>query len=281
MSAYLESIAGPDPYQPDDALFALTGGAGDDVLLLLHGLGATAEVWRPLISLLPEVWPGRWIAPDLPGHGRSPDATSYAIGAQAASVSRLLPAGANVRVLGHSLGGVIGVLLASGWFGVDVQCVAAFSIKVAWSAEEKALAARRATAAPRFFPSREQAQEFYLKVSGLAGLAEPDDVIAKNGVFKDTNGWRLVADPATASVGGVELGAVLAAARCPVMLAAGSRDPMVALAELHALHAPVFDLGPFGHNPHVQAAEVLLPMLRALAGKNGFSRSAATAVAAN
>ena len=44
-----------------------TGGTGDSLLLLLHGLGATAAVWRRLIPLVEESWDGRWAAPDLRG----------------------------------------------------------------------------------------------------------------------------------------------------------------------------------------------------------------------
>jgi pimeloyl-ACP methyl ester carboxylesterase len=43
------------------------GGAGEPLLLLLHGLGATADVWEGWRPLLAERWPGRWVAPDLAG----------------------------------------------------------------------------------------------------------------------------------------------------------------------------------------------------------------------
>ena len=42
------------------------GGDGDPVLLLLHGLGATGDVWAGGGPLLAQRWPGRWLAPDLP-----------------------------------------------------------------------------------------------------------------------------------------------------------------------------------------------------------------------
>jgi len=48
------------------------GGSGEPVLLLLHGLGATGDVWQAWRPLLTRRWPGRWLAPDLPGHGGSP-----------------------------------------------------------------------------------------------------------------------------------------------------------------------------------------------------------------
>jgi pimeloyl-ACP methyl ester carboxylesterase len=250
-------------------LFALSGGEGDDVLLLLHGLGATADVWRPVISRLPGLWRGRWIAPDLPGHGRSPKAGSYAIGAQAATIVRLLPGGSRVYVLGHSLGGVIGVLLASQWFGAAVHAVTAFSVKVAWTDEEKDITARRASAAPNYFASRAEARSFYLKISGLAGLVPEDDPIAATGVAEEVAGWRLAADPATAGVGGQRLAPMLAASTCSVVLAAGRRDPMVKLETLRNMHLPVVDLGDLGHNPHVEAPDTIVQLVRDLSTKSG------------
>ena len=255
--------------ETDAALFTLSGGEGDDVLLLLHGLGATADVWSPLIRRLSGVWRGRWLAPDLPGHGRSPKATNYAIGAQAATVTRLLPAGSRVYVLAHSLGGVIGVLLASQWFGAAVHAVTAFSVKVTWTDEERDMAARRASATLKYFASRGEALTFYLKVSGLAGLVLEDDPVAARGVVQEVAGWRLAADPATAGVGGQPLAPMLAAATCSIVLCAGRRDPMVKLDTLRSMHSQVVDLGDLGHNPHVEAPDVILQLVRDLSVKCG------------
>jgi pimeloyl-ACP methyl ester carboxylesterase len=58
-------------------LYVRRGGGGESVLLLLHGLGATGDVWRGWEPLLARRWPGRWLAPDLPGHGRSPYLSRY------------------------------------------------------------------------------------------------------------------------------------------------------------------------------------------------------------
>ncbi len=46
-------------------------GEAGPVLLLLHGLGATGEVWNNLIDIVGDGWPGPVLVPDLPGHGRS------------------------------------------------------------------------------------------------------------------------------------------------------------------------------------------------------------------
>ena len=44
-------------------------------LILLHGLGATGQVWDPLVEAA--AWSGRILAPDLPGHGSSSWADTY------------------------------------------------------------------------------------------------------------------------------------------------------------------------------------------------------------
>ena len=92
------------------------GGSGEPVLLLLHGLGATGDVWEGWRPLLAQRWPGRWLAPDLPGHGGSPPLPGYTFESLATAVADLVGTSARTVVLGHSLGGVVGLALASGAF---------------------------------------------------------------------------------------------------------------------------------------------------------------------
>src|SRR5260370_30260602 len=88
------------------------GGSGEPVLLLLHGLGATGDVWEGWRPLLARRWPGRWLAPDLPGHGGSRPLASYTFRSLAAAVARIAHARVRPLLLGHSLGGVVGPGLA-------------------------------------------------------------------------------------------------------------------------------------------------------------------------
>ena len=46
-------------------------------------------------------WPGSWVIPDLPGHGRSDPLPRYSFGALAAAVAGCLDPGDPVMVLGH------------------------------------------------------------------------------------------------------------------------------------------------------------------------------------
>lgn len=87
-------------------------------ILLLHGLGGSADFWQPLIATLASSY--TLIVPDLLGFGFSdkPDDVVYTPARHSQAVCAVLAAanlGALDTVIGHSCGGVIAVtLLASG-----------------------------------------------------------------------------------------------------------------------------------------------------------------------
>ncbi|MBL8989890.1 MAG: alpha/beta hydrolase [Gemmatimonadetes bacterium] len=241
-------------------LMIRSGGEGDAVLLLLHGLGATGDVWDGVVARLPGRWPGAWMVPDLPGHGGSAALPSYSFGHLAAAVAAALPPGRPVTVVGHSLGGVVGLALASGWFGVSVAAVAGVGIKVVWSEED--LARSRALAArpnPRY-ATRQEAAERHLKVAGLAGLVAPEAVPDGALVRRDAE-WTLAFDPAAFGVGAPDLPGLLAAARAPVVLATGERDPMSPPDHLRALGVEAVVLPGLGHNAHVEGPDAVLALI--------------------
>lgn len=239
------------------ALWVESGGSGSPTLLLLHGLGAHGALWRRLLPLVAARWPGRWMAPDLRGHGRSGHAASYSFGAHAADVAGLLAAHEPVVVLGHSMGGAVAMTLASGWFGIDVRKIAAFGVKLVWSEAEIVRARELARAPVRWFATRGEAAERHLLVSGLKGLVDPGDAMAAGGVVEDGGGFRLAADPGVNDVVGVDIARVIAAMTAPLHLAAGERDPMVSLAQMQRFDAGAQILPGLGHNPHVEAPEAL------------------------
>ncbi len=86
------------------------GGSGTRLLVLLHGLGATRQVWQPMLEQAAEHRNGGWIVPDLRGHGTSPAATNYSLDCHAADIAVLARESDSWReivVLGHSMGGVL------------------------------------------------------------------------------------------------------------------------------------------------------------------------------
>ncbi|MGK6307850.1 alpha/beta fold hydrolase [Variovorax sp. DT-64] len=233
------------------------GGEGPDLLLLLHGMGATGAVWSPMCAMANARWPGRWVVMDLPGHGRSDRQDSYAIGQYAASVARAVlphvdPSGRLV-VLGHSLGGVIALALATGWFGVAPHRVFGAGIKLGWSDDELRRMETLASQPARRFATEEEAWDRYLKVSGLAGIADAAAPVIARGVRGETDGWCLAMDPRAHGVGKPPMSDLVALARCPVHLGRGRDDALVTMAQTRSLDPGASDLGPHGHNVMVEA----------------------------
>jgi pimeloyl-ACP methyl ester carboxylesterase len=195
-------------------------------MLLLHGLGATGGVWQGVEAITPAV------APDLPGHGAAAWHETYTFTSHAEAVLPLLEVfDRPVPVVGHSMGGVVALELA-------------------------ALAPDRVS----------RAVERYLRVSGLAGLVRSDDPMVERAVVDreaagEGSGWRLAQDPRTFGVGVPDMARLLATARCPVVLARGEHDPMVAHEQLADLAAEAVTLLGLGHNAHVEDPAAVLALL--------------------
>jgi pimeloyl-ACP methyl ester carboxylesterase len=227
------------------------GGEGSRLLLLLHGLGATRHVWRKMLADTPVRWKGSWLAPDLRGHGNSPHAPSYALGLHASDVAELAIAAGSwkeIVIVGHSMGGVVALALASGWFGIAPARVFALGVKVAWSAEELVKLGEMAAAPPRWLATMDEAVTRYLKASGLTGLVDPPSPEAQAGIVKGADGWRFAADPKAASIGAPPMRALIAAAKAPYHLARGENDRMVSSDQLRAYDPASVDLSGLGHN---------------------------------
>jgi pimeloyl-ACP methyl ester carboxylesterase len=223
-----------------------SGGNGDRLLVLLHGLGASRDVWRPMLETTR--WDGSWIAPDLRGHGASAHADTYALGCHAADVAEFV-AGPwrEVIVLGHSMGGAVGLALASGWFGVRPARVHGLGIKVTWSVDDLAGLEKMAATPPRLFASKDEAMARFAKVSGLGPRA------TERGIAQAESGWRLAADPATARVGPPPMRALMSSAVCPIHMARGGSDAMVSHAQLAEFDLAAVDIAGAGHNTMIDA----------------------------
>jgi pimeloyl-ACP methyl ester carboxylesterase len=237
------------------------GGGGEPVLLLLHGLGATGDVWGGWSPLLAQRWPGRWIAPDLPGHGGSPPLAAYTFDGLAGAVAGLVQGSAPVVVLGHSLGGVVGLALAGGRFPVPVRAVIGLGIKAAWTDEDLDRARGVAERPVAWFASRDEAAARYLRVSGLGGLLPAGGPAVDAGLREQGGRWRLAMDPGAFAVGAPDMAQLLARAQAPVTLARGEHDPMNTDEQLARLGAPTVTLPGLGHNAHAESPELAIALL--------------------
>lgn len=246
----------------DSALRVQAGGNGDRVLLLLHGLGATGDVWNKWRPLLAEKWPGPWLAPDLPGHGGSPPLAAYTFDGFAAAVAEIVPPNVDLVVLGHSLGGVVALAIAGGV--LPVRKVVGLGIKVAWTDEDLQRAQAVARKPVALFDSRDEAAARYLRVSGLTGLLDAGDPAVDAGLRNQNGQWRLAADPVTFGVGAPDMPSVLRSVNAKVTLARGELDPMNTDEQLAALGTQVITLPGLGHNAHVENPGQAITLLDSL-----------------
>ena len=229
--------------------------------MLLHGLGATGDVWDGWRPWLARRWAGRWLAPDLPGHGGSPPLDAYTFDGFAAAVAGIVRPDASAVVLGHSLGGVVALAMASGRFPVRVRAVIGLGIKVVWTGADLDRARALAGLPRAWFASRDEAAARYLRVSGLAGLLPADDPAVDAGLREQDGQWRLAMDPGAFAVGAPDMAPLLARSRAPVTLARGEHDPMNTDEQLARLGAPAVTLPGLGHNAHVESPELSITLL--------------------
>jgi pimeloyl-ACP methyl ester carboxylesterase len=236
-------------------MYAESGGSGEPALLLLHGLGANAGVWRNLLPFVEAHWPGRWLAPDLPGHGRSPHTQVYSYGGHAAAVAEMVGQGKRLAIIGHSMGGAVGLMLATAWFGIGVSHVLALRVKLRWSADDLTKMTSLAAAPVRWFDDRHTALERYMRVSGLRGLVDLGSPIAAAGVQEESGRFRLAADPRASCVGVPPIDDLMHVLEARVRFAAGAADTMVSLDDMrrHDPHAAI--IADCGHNAHVEQPE--------------------------
>jgi len=234
------------------------GGLGEKTFLLLHGLGCTGDVWKGLISIIEDTKSGRWIAPDLRGHGRSEWAEFYSLGHLASDVVPAIKNENDLVIIGHSMGASIGMVLATGIFDTKARSVVAIGPKTDWTTEERLKLDAFAQKSPRIFQTYEEAANRYLLVSGLKGLIDPEDEIVSPAIFHDSKGFRLAADPKTVNSAGNMKSLYRAAQNeTKIVLACGEHDNVTNIAELRKMDPTAICLMGLSHNAHVEHPETV------------------------
>ncbi len=155
-------------------------------------------------------------------------------------------------MLGHSLGGVVGLALAGGGMRVPVQAVIGLGIKVAWVEDELDRARALAHRSPAWFASRDGAAARYLRISGLSGLLDAAGPAVDAGLQEQDGRWRLAMDPGVFAVGAPDMPQLLARSQAPVTLARGEYDAMNTDEQFTRLGVSAVTLPGLGHNAHVE-----------------------------
>ncbi len=242
----------------------MTGSA--PTLVLLHGLGATSQVWDPLIETA--AWTGRVLAPDLRGHGSERWTDTYSFGAMASDVTELLGLDEPYVVLGHSMGGGVGAALATGLFGHPPETLGTIGVKIVWSDEELARLPDIAAKPSRFFDDREGASDWFLKLSGLFGVVAWDSPITERGVISTPEGWRASQDPRTVLVGtgAPSFPEMFEGLLAPVFMSLGEHDPLVSPTDHKGMPTGVPHVfNGLGHNAMVEDPATVWAWFRGVA----------------
>ena len=107
----------------------------------------------------------------------------------------------------------------------------------------------------RWFDTQAEAIDRYLKISGLIGLVDTAGVEATSGVVEVDGRFKTRVRSATNAAIGPNVADFAAAARVPLRLAAGSKDPMVSAADMMPFDASPTIFADAGHNAHVEKPE--------------------------
>lgn len=251
------------------------GRDGDPTAVLIHGNGAHARWWNPLVPALVPGW--RLVVPDLRGHGESgwPAEPAYQMtdfAADLAAVTAALAPGP-IAIVGHSMGGRIAAWLAAA-SPARVRGVALLDTRL--GAVEPELAARwrgrlagqrhgrsypsyaEAVAAFRFIPDEEA-----VSAPVLADLAH--HAVAE----REPGAWSFRFDRAVLSVygdGAGDLMPVLARVRRPTAVFAGDAswvmDAKQRAAIAAALPGAAIRVFPGGHHFLVAEGRAVGEVLR-------------------
>ena len=67
------------------------------------------------------------------GHGRSDWTKTYGLGEHSSDIAELVSDRDKIVIIGHSMGGLIGLSLATGWFGLNIIGIAIIGTIIKWS----------------------------------------------------------------------------------------------------------------------------------------------------
>jgi pimeloyl-ACP methyl ester carboxylesterase len=205
-------------------------GGGGPALLLLHSLAAHGHWW----DWVAPCWAGgrRVLALDFRGHGASAHAAppAYTFDDHAADVTGVLDALGlpEVDLVGHSMGGFVGALVAARAPG-RVRALVIADMLTGWTAEQAARAARQAgRPAPEFASTAEAGARFRLQPPETRAPAEALRHLGEAGVRPVEGGaWRLAFDPAVFAHPPVDPWPVLPRIACPVLVIHGEGSTLM------------------------------------------------------
>lgn len=231
------------------------GVEGERALLLIHGGGGHSAWWVHVAPRLGERF--RVLVPDLSGHGDSDHRTGYSPEVWADELAEIAESEGYGRltVVGHSMGGRVGVVLAARWPQLVEHLILVDTIIVPLGARSRIPGRPRLPG--RVFDRREAAvRAFRLRPPETTATPELLAFVAEASVTKVENGWSWKFDPdAGQQFTDESTNESLADVQCPVSLIHGelsSLDASQVIPHLQrTLRASVADIEIVGAYHHV------------------------------
>ena len=227
-------------------------------VVLLHGLTCSAAYWLRVVPLLEGL---RVTAFDLRGHGLSEHRESYRYADYAGDLLARIDELdlERVPVVGHSLGGYVALLAATG--SDRIGAVLAIDVKSDWTEADAELAARSRDAGQRVESRRDVLVDRLTRSLLPVTLAPAElEVLADRSIERCGDGWRFGWDRRVLAAEPVDPFAFLADVRCSVRVLAGSESEVMPprLAERFATAIPGAALelvDGVGHHVELEAPE--------------------------
>jgi pimeloyl-ACP methyl ester carboxylesterase len=242
-------------------------GEGSPVILL-HGLTCNAGYWLRVVPLLGGL---RVIALDFRGHGLSEHRDSYGYMDYERDLLSLIEALAldRVAVVGHSLGGYVGLVAAT--HSDRIGSLLAIDVKSDWTKADAEFAERSRHAAQRVEPDRGVLLDRLARGLERVSLAADElELLAERSIEAVEGGWRFRWDRRVLRTEPVDPFAFLGDVPCPTRVLAGSDSdimpPSAAKRFAEAIPCATLELvDGVGHHVELEAPALVASRTRELA----------------
>jgi pimeloyl-ACP methyl ester carboxylesterase len=221
-----ESLLTRDSVLVDGCRVSYRVGGSGPTLILIHGGSAHGGWWTGVSALLAPRF--RVVVPDLSGHGQSGHREAYGPSVWARDVEEVLNASgaAKAFVVGHSMGGAVGVYFAASRFNA-VKGLVLVDTDLLPSAEARPELSPRTPANPVYETREEILDRFRLLPPGVHEDPRVLRDLAEESITRAANGWTWRYDPRTRQrVAREDLRQQLSLVRCQVGYVAGELSPI-------------------------------------------------------
>lgn len=193
-------------------------------VVLVHGGGAHAGWWLDVVPLLAPTH--RVVVLELSGHGDSDHRSAYSDDDWVDEIATVIEAtdGGPAHVVGHSMGGLVAIHLASS----RPEVVRSLTILDSAVVRKTGPTRREPRRVKHYATIEEAVTHFHLRPSGTVADPETLELVARAGLRRAPEGWRWKADPAALHYfPRNRIDAALRMVQAPVAFAYGERSEIV------------------------------------------------------